>query len=89
MAESYRVLAPRLVARGLRATWISFHPIKSSFVPDPPLNGLERCMRSDSPEAQTAVIAELTRGPDLSFSFLEFDDAALIDAARKLTYYSP
>jgi hypothetical protein len=46
-------------------------------------------MRSDSPEAQTAVIAELTRGPDLSFSFLEFDDAALIDAARKLTYYSP
>jgi hypothetical protein len=89
LAESYRMLTPRLTARGFRTTWISFHPFKTCFVPDPPLNCFERRMREDSPEAQTAVIAELTRGPDLSFSFSEFDDAALIDAASKLTYYSP
>ena len=89
LAESYRALAPRLAARGFRTTWISFHPLKTSFVPDPPLNGFEQRMRADSPEAQTAAIAELTRGPDLSFSFTEFDDGALIDAATKLTYYSP
>jgi hypothetical protein len=89
LAESYRTLAPHLAARGFRTTWISFHPMKTCFVPDPPLNCFERRMREDSPEAQTAVIAELTRGPDLSFSFPEFDDAALIDAAMKLTYYSP
>lgn len=89
LAESYCTLAPRLSERGFRTTWISFHPMKTAFVPDPPLNYFERRMRDDSPEAQTAVIAELTRGPDLSFSFPDFDDAALIDAGMKLTYYSP
>lgn len=83
------MLAPRLAARGFRTTWISLHPMKTAFVPDPPLNCFEKRMRSDSPEAQTAVISELTRGPDSSFSFSGFNDAALIDAARKLTDYSP
>jgi hypothetical protein len=89
LAESYALLVEHLAPHGFSPTWISFNPFRSAFVPDPPLNEYERRARNGMPESQTAEIAELTFGPDLSISFSEFDDAALIDAGMKLTFYSP
>ncbi len=89
LVQSYRLLAGRLAAHGLGPAWISFNPIHPVFNPVPPLNSFEKKMRLESPEAETAVIAQLTFGPDLSLSFPDFDDRRLIDAGKKLTYYSP
>jgi hypothetical protein len=89
LQESYALLLRHLIPRGFVPTWISFNPYHSVFVAEPPLNGFEKRMRGESPESRTAEIAELTYGPDLSISFSDFNDAALIDVGKKLTFYSP
>ena len=89
LRESYAMLINHLNSSNFSPTWISFNPIHNQFQPDPPLNPYELQMRTGSPESQTAEIAELTFGPDLSLSFPDFSDAATIDAGKKLTFYSP
>jgi hypothetical protein len=89
LRESYEMLVKHLAPHGFATTWVSFNPFHSDFIPNPPLNAYEKRMRAGSPESRTAEIAELTYGPDLSVSFSDFDDAAIIDAGKKLTFYSP
>lgn len=89
LRESYRLLRPKLITHGFFPVSISFNPIHSAFIPDPPLNDFEKNMRGQSPESETANLAELTFGPDLNISFEGMDDDGIIDAGKKLTYYSP
>ena len=89
LQESFDLLETEASVDGLSPVWISFNPIHTEFLPDPPLTPYELQRRLASPEMQTAEIPMLTYGPDLSFSHPDFDDARLIDIGRKLTFYSP
>jgi hypothetical protein len=89
LSESYQHLKAALTGSGFAPTWISYHPFKKMFIPDPPLNNYEINKRQLSPEMVTATIAQVTFGPDLNLSFEGMSDRKLIDAAKKLTYYGP
>ncbi len=89
LTESYRKLKDELQKKGFRPTAVSFNPYQTEYVPDPPLNSFEEKMRDESPEAGTAHIHMLTQGPDVSLSAVGMPIEAAIDAAKKLTYYSP
>lgn len=78
-----------LSSTGLRTTTVSFNPLRSEYEIDPPLNGWERAHRLGSPEERTAHVHMSTYGPDLNLSCADLDPADLVDAGRKLTYYSP
>jgi gamma-glutamyl:cysteine ligase YbdK (ATP-grasp superfamily) len=73
---------------GYRAIGIGLNPFKTEFKPSPPLNDWEVAHRS-TPEEQTAYIHMLTYGPDVSLSHPGLSTEQVIDAARKLTFYSP
>ncbi len=89
LTQSYQLLKEKLQKTGFRPTAISFNPYQTEYVPDPPLNSFEEKMRDDSPEAGTANIHMLTQGPDISLSAVEMPIEKAIDAAQKLTFYSP
>ncbi|MGQ0574820.1 MAG: glutamate-cysteine ligase family protein [Pseudonocardia sp.] len=76
-------------ARGLTPVAIGFNPVRSHYAVVPPLNGWERRHRQGSPEERTADLHMVTYGPDLNLSCAALDPAATVDAARKLTHYSP
>jgi glutamate-cysteine ligase len=78
-----------LVHTGLRASTIAFNPVRSEYRIEPPLNAWERAHRQDSPEERTAHLHMSTYGPDLNLSCADLDEAAVVDAGRKLTHYSP
>jgi Glutamate-cysteine ligase family 2(GCS2) len=82
-------LAAALIANGLRLATIAFNPVRSEYAIEPPLNAWERAHRLGSPEERTAHLHMSTYGPDLNLSCADLDEAALVDAGRKLTYYSP
>jgi hypothetical protein len=73
----------------LRTVVIGFNPLRSRYLIHPPLNDWEREHRLGSPEERTAHLHMTTYGPDLNLSWDDPDPAELVDAARKLTYYSP
>ena len=75
--------------RGLRTLAIGFNPLRSAYRVDPPFTAWERAHRTGSPEERTAYLHMTTFGPDLNLSCAGLPDAALVDAARKLTHYSP
>lgn len=83
------VLDAEVARRELRTVAVGFHPVRTEYRIDPPLNEWERAHRQGSPEERTAHVHMLTYGPDLNLSCADLDDAALVDAARKLTHYSP
>lgn len=87
--ESLDLLREKASAHGFQPTCVSFNPFQEKFTPDPPLNPYERNRRDRSPEEQTAHLTMLTYGPDLNMSVEGWTDDDLIDAGRKLTYYSP
>jgi gamma-glutamyl:cysteine ligase YbdK (ATP-grasp superfamily) len=89
LQESFDQLCKQAHTAGFLPALTSFHPYRSSFVPEPPLNALEQYRRQSSPEMQTAHIPMLTQGPDLNLSAEGLTPAQLIDIGRKLTYYSP
>lgn len=89
LTKSYRLLKDELQKKGFRPTAVSFNPYQTEYVPDPPLNSFEEKMRDESPEAGTAHIHMLTQGPDISLSAAGMPIEAAIDAAKKLTFYSP
>ena len=89
LRRHYLLLRDGLAAAGFKTTWISHHPFQSTFDLDPPLNAYERKLWGDYADMATDTIAQRTFGPDLNFSLDGMDDAALIDAGKKLTYYSP
>jgi hypothetical protein len=78
-----------LATSQLRSTVIAFNPVRSEYVIEPPLNEWERRHRLGSPEERTAHLPMSTYGPDLNLSCAALDATALVDVARKLTYYSP
>ncbi len=78
-----------LAHTGLRTATIAFNPVRSEYVIEPPLNEWERSHRLGSPEERTAHLHMSTYGPDLNLSCAGLEPAALVDAARKLTHYSP
>jgi hypothetical protein len=76
-------------ARGLSTTAIGFNPVRSEYRVQPPFNAWERAHRLGSPEERTAHLHMTTYGPDLNLSWDGCGPAELVDAARKLTWYSP
>ncbi|HZG88654.1 MAG TPA: glutamate-cysteine ligase family protein, partial [Pseudonocardia sp.] len=74
---------------GLATTTIAFNPLRSTYEVDPPFNAWERSHRLGSPEERTAHVHMTTYGPDLNLSCADLAPADLVDAARKLTHYSP
>jgi hypothetical protein len=72
--------------RGLVSCAIGFNPVRSAYAIDPPLGPWERAHRIGSPEERTAHLHMVTYGPDLNLSAEGMD---VVDAARKLTHYSP
>jgi len=80
------LLAAELRRRGLATCAIGFNPLRSEYVIDPPLGEWERAHRIGSPEERTAHLHMVTYGPDLNLSA---DGLDVLDAARKLTHYSP
>lgn len=89
LKESFRQLCLEATKDGFIPALVSFHPIRTEFVPQPPLNQFEIARRQESPEMQTAQIPMLTQGPDINLSAQVLTPAQLIDIGRKLTYYSP
>jgi Glutamate-cysteine ligase family 2(GCS2) len=82
-------LDTELAMRGFSAVAIGFNPLRSEYAVEPPLNAWEVKHRTGSPEERTAYLHMSTYGPDLNLSAGGLDAAALVDVARKLTYYSP
>ena len=89
-APTCDLLARELARHGLahRPRSRSTRSARSTAI-EPPLNAWERAHRQDSPEERTAHLHMITYGPDLNLSCAELDPAALVDAGRKLTHYSP
>ena len=90
LAADIALMEVELGRRGLSSYAIGFNPLRSAYVIDPPLGTWERAHRIASPEERTAHLHMVTYGPDLNLSADELTDPdALVDAARKLTHYSP
>ncbi len=89
LAADVGLLEAELARRGLASCAIGFNPLRSAYVIDPPLGEWERAHRIGSPEERTAHLHMVTYGPDLNLSADGLDVLDLIDAARKLTHYSP
>lgn len=89
LTESFEQLRAQAAKVGFSPALTSFHPYRSEFIPDPPLNAFEQRRRQESPEMQTAHIPMLTQGPDLNLSAEGLTASQLIDIGRKLTCYSP
>jgi hypothetical protein len=89
--DSYNLLVAMAARYGYHPAAVSYNPKQVKFIPDPPLNAFEqRQWRNDTQEERdTAHIPMLTYGPDLSLSRSGMNSAAMVDAASKLTYYSP
>lgn len=83
------LLDAELTGTDLRTTVIGFNPVRSAYTVEPPLNAWERAHRQGSPEERTAHLHMVTFGPDLNLSCAGMGAAELVDAGRKLTYYSP
>jgi gamma-glutamyl:cysteine ligase YbdK (ATP-grasp superfamily) len=81
------LLDAELKRRGLRTCPIAFHPVRTEYAIEPPLNAWEQAHRQGSPEERTAHLHMLTYGPDLNLSSPALADP--VDLARKLTHYSP
>ncbi len=86
LAADIALLSAELGRCGLAPCAIGFNPVRSAYVVDPPLGEWERAHRIGSPEERTAHLHMITYGPDLNLSAEGLD---VVDAARKLTHYSP
>lgn len=91
LQDSYQQLLATAARHGYHPAPVSFNPQQIQFTPNPPLNAFElEQQRHESPEERdTAHIPMLTYGPDLSLSRPGMSSAEMVDAASKLTYYSP
>ena len=89
LGDSLALLRKAAATSGFATVGVSFNPFQTTFEPKPALNDYELARRAASPEEQTAEIPMLTYGPDLNLSHTGFGTRELVDAARKLTAYSP
>ena len=86
LAADIALMDAELGHRGLASWAIGFNPVRSAYAIDPPLGPWELAHRIGSPEERTAHLHMVTYGPDLNLSA---DGMDVVDAARKLTHYSP
>ena len=86
LAADVDLMNAELGRHGLATCAIGFNPLRTAYVIDPPLGEWERAHRIGSPEERTAHLHMVTYGPDLNLSA---DGLDVLDAARKLTHYSP
>lgn len=89
LAASVAQLSAVVATAGFSLITVAFHPYRTSYSYDPPLNAYERQLAADEPEYQTEHLPMVTFGPDLNFSCPAWSPAEVIDLGRKLTYYSP
>ncbi|BAY09515.1 glutamate--cysteine ligase [Calothrix sp. NIES-2098] len=89
LSESFRLLSEVAANYGFLPILTSFHPYKTVFEPEPPLNEYEIKYLQAYPDEHTANIYMVTYGPDLNLSVADLSVEKLIDIGRKLTYYSP
>jgi hypothetical protein len=86
LTNDYNLLIKTASDQGFSPIPISFNPIQTAFVPNPPLNAYECAEGYDSPFEQLPM---LSYGPDLNVSFRPWSAEQAIDVARKLIFYSP
>jgi hypothetical protein len=86
LTKDYDLLVKTAFDQGFSPIPISFNPIQTAFVPNPPLNAYECAEGYDSPFEQLPM---LSYGPDLNFSFRPGSAEQVIDIARKLIFYGP
>ncbi|ARV60389.1 glutamate--cysteine ligase [Nostocales cyanobacterium HT-58-2] len=89
LSESFQQLRDVAAQFGFSPILVSFHPYRTVYEPDPPLNDYEMRQLQAHPEEQTVNIFMVTYGPDLNISVADLPIEHLIDIGRKLTYYSP
>ncbi|GHO57000.1 glutamate-cysteine ligase family protein [Ktedonobacter robiniae] len=89
LTESFDLLRQAAHMEGFTPVLVSYHPYQRAFTPNPPLNAYEQQRRVLSPEKRTAFLPMVTYGPDLNLSLQGMSNAEIIDAGKKLTYYSP
>lgn len=89
LTTSFQALRQVATSAGFTPVLTSFNPFRTRFIPNPPFNAYEEGLLHLSPEDETALLAMLTYGPDLSFSLQGATREELIDLGRKLTCYSP
>lgn len=89
LEQSYRRLAAVARAAGFTPINLAFHPFRTGYAYDPPLNAYERQLHQDEPEYQTEHLPMMTFGPDFNLSWSDLSPAQVIDMGRKLTAYSP
>lgn len=89
LSDSFRLLTEVAADFGLSPVLTSFHPYKTVFEPQPPLNEYEIKQLQAYPDEQTANIYMVTYGPDLNISVPDLPIEQVIDIGKKLTYYSP
>jgi hypothetical protein len=81
-------LAAAAARDGAYLVTIGYNPIRDGYHPTPPFNRWELAMRAAHPEYAAPEVYMLSYGPDVNLSNPGWDDAAIVDIARKLTYYS-
>lgn len=72
---------------GFSLTSIGFNPSRKEYAPE--YSNWELEYRSKRPAYKLSEISTLSYGPDLNFSFPEWNTEEVLNAARRLTYYSP
>jgi gamma-glutamyl:cysteine ligase YbdK (ATP-grasp superfamily) len=89
LAASQAQLAAAAAQFGFTLITVAFHPYRTGYSYDPPLNAYERQLHQDEPEYVTEHMPMITFGPDFNFSSPELSVDQVVDIGRKLTYYSP
>lgn len=89
LKADFALFAARAAELGFRPLALGYNPVQPIYRVEPALNEWERAHRMASPEERTAYLHMTTYGPDLNLSCAEFDEHWAVEAAAKLTYYSP
>lgn len=89
LKADHELFAARAAERRFQPVAIGHNPVQPGYRIEPDLNEWERAHRMSSPEDRTAYLHMTTYGPDLNLSWVRCDEEQAVDAAAKLTYYSP
>ncbi|WP_200249893.1 glutamate-cysteine ligase family protein [Thiococcus pfennigii] len=87
--EIERELAAVLARHGLGLAIVGFNPVRPAYDFDPPLNAWEREERRRDPSYDGSEVSTLSYGPDVNLSFPGWGAERSLEAARKLSWYSP
>lgn len=88
LTGSYNQLCAAAKMQGFFPYPTSFHPYKSTFEPQPPLNEYERERYKLHLQRKFPHIYMLSFGPDFNLSATHFSPEEVLDAGKKLIFYS-